>query len=771
LVFELLFVHPVWAYRAGKLSLASAWPRWLLFVLIAVAVVVIVGSLWRRRFLGLRRVALIGALQAALAALILCLIWQPVLNVERVRDRQNVLAIAIDNSTSMRYEDEAGKARVTQAITALQNGPLAELGKTFELRFFAFGSGIKPIESLDALPEPEAQSRIGDALLNVLQTAGSVPLAGVVLISDGAENGRSLSETNLRNIAAYGVPVHAIGVGPERIENDLELAEVDMPSSVAPGAIVTADVIVRHSAAATSRLRVYDHDALLAARDLKLAANANNQADSVTNVRIEFPAGEAGVRDLRFVLEPLAGERNQINNTRRQVLNVPRERRNILYIEGEPRWEFKFIRRAVENEKSLRLASVVRTTQNKFYRQGIRSSEELANGLPTTAKELFEYDAVIIGSYEAPALTPVQHELLKEFVDRRGGSILMLAGRNGLADGGWGSASIEQALPIHLPSKRSNDFVQAQIKAQLTRYGAESTALRFDPIAEKNTEQWEGLPSLANYHRLGSLKPGAVELLQAQVERKQVPLLVWQRYGRGSTYVLATASTQRWQMSLPAEDQRHEVFWRQLLHALADQAPQRAWLKTDRLNYDDETSVHIEADLRDEHFESLTTKAGEQAQVELVVTPEQGKAIVQTLQPKKTVQSGGVSDGVSGALFEASLNLPDTGLYKVEMTARVGNKGEQQVFGAASAFRRDDNVVEHFDLQQHRAVLQRLATDTSGRYWQLDQLNALSAAIPYTKSGIVERQMLPLWNLPIVFLLLLALKLGEWLLRLKWGTL
>jgi uncharacterized membrane protein len=774
-VFELLFVHPVWAYRAGKLTLASAWPRWLLLVLIAAVAVVVVASLWRRRYLGLSRLLLIGSLQIALAVAILCLLWRPVLNVERVRDRQNVLAIAVDNSGSMQQRDGAddSPARLQQAVLALQAGPLAQLAKTFELRFFAFGSGAAtngtvPIESLDALPTPGAQSRIGDALLNVMQTAGSVPLAGVVLISDGAENGGSLSESNLREIAAFGVPVHTVGVGPERIDNDLELTDVAMPVSVASGSIVTADVNVRHQGTVTTRLRVYDHDALLAAKDLQLtAAGADAANETTSRVRIEFPAGNAGVRDLRFTLDPLVNERNQINNTRRLVLNVPSARRNILYIEGEPRWEFKFIRRAVEGEKSLRMASVVRTTQNKFYRQGVSSGDELANGLPTTAKELFAYDAIIIGSYEAPALTPAQHELLRDFVDRRGGSVLMLAGRNGLSDGGWGNSALAQAFPVHLPVKRSNDFVQESAKAVLTSYGMESTALRFDGSVERNLEQWKTLPDLANYQRLGNLKPGAVVLLEAQIKDKREPLLVWQRYGRGSVYVLATASTQRWQMSLPAEDQRHEMFWRQLLHAIADQAAQKAQLSTDRQSYEDERAVQIDADLRDDKFEPLinagTGKAVPQTQVELTVTPESGPPIVQSMRPTT----------VAGH-YAASVDASATGLYKVEITARDGasaNKSEPQIVTTTTAFRRDDNVVEHFDMRQHRAVLQRLATDTAGRYWQLDQLDALSAAIPYTKSGIVERQMLPLWNLPFVFLLLMALKLGEWWLRLRWGTL
>jgi anti-sigma-K factor RskA len=210
------------------------------------------------------------------------------------------------------------------------------------------------------------------------------------------------------------------------------------------------------------------------------------------------------------------------------------------------------------------------------------------------------------------------------------------------------------------------------------------------------------------------------------------------------------------------------MFWRQLLHAIADQASQKAQLSTDRQTYEDERAVQIDAELRDEKFEPLfnpgTGNATPQPQVELTVTPESGPAIVQSMHP------------VAGH-YAASVDASATGLYRVEVVARAAAtkgaraKSEPPIVTATTAFRRDDNIVEHFDMRQHRAVLQRLATDTAGRYWQLDQLDALSAAIPYTKSGIVERQMLPLWNLPFVFLVLMALKLGEWWLRLRWGTL
>jgi hypothetical protein len=163
--------------------------------------------------------------------------------------------------------------------------------------------------------------------------------------------------------------------------------------------------------------------------------------------------------------------------------------------------------------------------------------------------------------------------------------------------------------------------------------------------------------------------------------------------------------------------------------------------------------VQLTAQVRDINFEPTND-----AQVEALITPEQGEATV--LKMQRTPDSKG--------RYTATLDAAANGLYRVDLTAKVG---KDQVSTAVSAFRRDDNVVENFASYQHRAVLERLANETHGRYWRLDELASLAQAIPYAKSGIVERQMFDLWNIPFMFLVLLALKLAEWLLRLKWGTL
>jgi hypothetical protein len=499
-------------------------------------------------------------------------------------------------------------------------------------------------------------------------------------------------------------------------------------------------------------VRIYDGEKLIASQEVPLSEQAG-----LSTASVEFPAGEAGVRDLRVVLDAARNETNTLNNERRAVLDVDGRPRSVLYIEGEPRWEYKFLRRAADGDRSLRLVSTVRATPNRFYRQGLKSGDELKEGLPTSEAELDSYDAVILGSIEAAAFSHDQHEWLRSYVDRRGGSLMLLAGRDGMGDGGWGRVPVAGVLPARFPGGPQPSYGTLTSKARLTVYGQESPIGRLDANLERNEKLWQELPSLGDFQIMGALRPGAVVLLEAvsgrQGAQRADPLLVTQRYGRGSTYLLATSTTWRWQMRLPVEDQRHELFWRQLLHALSAPSPQPLSLQPDHTVYADESTAELEAQVLDETFKPVPG-----AVVTVAATADSGAVAPVSIEPS------GRDDGRYRVLLQAGA----PGLYRVVMTAKSGDK----VLGeAVTHLRRIDGVREQFGVFQHRPMLERVAHDTGGRYWRLDELAGLPEAIRYSRAGMVERQTLDLWNMPAAFLLLALLKLGEWLLRRQWRRL
>ena len=767
-MFEFLFKYSPTVFENGEFVLASGWPVWLLVAAVLAAAAAIAVSLNRRRdALSVPRLVAIGLLQVAMVAVILTLLWRPALSTQILRAQENSVALLLDTSASMSYGD--GEAsRLQQAVAALDDGALDDLADLFELRLYAFSGASESIEALTDVPAPGDATRIGSALVDVLREARSSALGAVVLISDGADNSGELDAARLAEMAGYGVPVHTVGVGRESIPEDIELESVALSDQVMPGSRISAQISIRYAEPGEARLRVYDGDAVMASEAVTLPEGAG-----ITTRWVEFDIGDAGVKDLRFSLDPLPGEGNVTNNTQYRTVIAPEARRSILYVEGEPRWEYKFIRRAVEDDPAVRLASLLRTTPNKFYRQGIDSQEELENGFPEDRETLFRYDGLVIGSFSAAGLTEEQQEHIRDFVSERGGSLLMLGGRRGLADGGWGNSVVAEVLPVQLPDLDAVSFMRLPVPVELTAEGQESLVIRLDADREANRELWQGMPDIADFQYVGAVKPGAVTLLEARVRGTAQPLLVHQRFGRGQVYVLASGGTWRWQMQLPSEDQRHEAFWRQILHALVTSTPDPVVLTAERPYYVDEDEVVLRARVRDGSFEPVAN-----ANVQLSVS---GDAIVGNPTTGGPTTGGPIAGGmVAGepvamqpvpgepGAYEATVLADAAGLYRFEASASV----EEETLGRADySVRRSTGISEHFRIQQNRPLLERVASLTGGRYFTLGELAELPETIQFSEAGIVERELLDLWNMPFNFLLLLLLKAGEWVVRLYWGRL
>jgi len=755
-MFEFFFKYSRATFERGELVFASGWPLALLFALIAAGAVIVGVSIWRRQSgLGVARGIALGTLQAALLAALLVLAWRPALVTQTLRPQENTVAVLLDTSASMLYGDN-DTSRLQQAVDTLTDSALPALESQFAVNLFSFAGDLIELTTLEQLPAPGPVTHVGDALLNVLRGAQSGAIAAVVLVTDGADNSNDFDTAKIAEIAGFGVPVHTVGVGAETMPNDLELEEVELPTVGLPGSTVSAQVSIRHSGATLAQLKVYDGDAILASEAIQLSGAG------VTTRWVEIEVGATGIRDLKFTLDPLPGETNVINNSRLRPMEVPEQRRHILYIEGEPRWEYKFIRRAIDENPAVRVASLLKTTPNKFYRQGVESPDELVDGFPTEELELFRYDGLMIGSFEAAALSAEQHDMIREFVSRRGGSLLMLGGRRGLTDGGWGSTSVAEVVPVRLPGLEGPSFIrEQQARAVLTAAGRTSAMTRLAAGDEANETAWSELPELADFQTVGALKPGAETLLEAHFEDSDgrvEPLLVAQRYGLGHAYVLATGGTWRWQMQLPHEDQRHETFWRQLLQAAATTAPQPVTITSDRVFYGDESTVTLRAEVRDKTY---------RPSADAVVTLE----VSDSLSPPTLLDMTPVP-GERG-VYEASYETAHTGVFRFEATAKTADDaGVTEELGRARfAVRREDGVVEHYRTAQNRALLERLAAATGGSYFAIADVSRLPEAVSFSEAGTVERQVLDLWNMPIVFLLLLLLKAGEWLVRLYWGRL
>jgi hypothetical protein len=328
----------------------------------------------------------------------------------------------------------------------------------------------------------------------------------------------------------------------------------------------------------------------------------------------------------------------------------------------------------------------------------------------------------------------------------------MLGGRNGLADGGWGASQVAEALPAKLDTGSGTTFLREKATVHMTVQGRDSLICRLDSDAAASAKLWEEMPQIGDYQTLGELKPAAVTLLEAEIGRDRIPLLVSQSYGRGKALILATGATWRWKMQLDHEDQRHHTFWRQLLRSLTASSPLPVTITSDRSLYADDPRVRLRAEVRTKTYDIANN-----AIVNVTVTPEKGEPHTVEMHPSPD----------EPGVYLAEVTAASPGAYRMEAKAFVG---DESLGSAVTHVLRQDGVAEDFQPAQNRELLSRLAEQTGGRYWGLDELAGLPEEIRFSEAGISARETLDLWDLPAMFLLLAGLKAAEWLLRRRWGT-
>jgi uncharacterized membrane protein len=763
-MFEFFLKYPRSVYSRGQFALLGAWPKWMLVLAIlaaAAALAWLIRSRLSQAAPVMRgwRAWVIWSLQTLLAALILVLLWQPALTVAELKPQQNIIAVLVDDSRSMSISED-GSTRQAKAVQALQNGVLDSLNRGFQTRLYRVDDVPARIDSLKDLKPNAPSTRIGDSLKQLSEETSDLPIGAVVLLSDGDDNTGGISADAINALRARHIPVHTVGFGRERATHDVELDDVVVAPRALADSRLAAKITLhqRGYAGAKINLTVRDVSAnqakVLAARTVILGPDGNLQTETLM-----FDIGGAGAKTLQIAAVPLAGEENTANNTLTRVVNVGSEARRILYIEGEPRWEFKFIRQAEEDDRMVQIASMVRTSENKIYRQGIADPKELASGFPSRAEDLFAYQGLIIGSVEAGYFTPAQQELIREFVDRRGGGLLLLGGQFSLADGGWNATKLTDLFPTTLPTQAGTFHREADPRngtthttSEIAPAGVDSIITRLvdDPAA--NAAKWKQLPYLMDYEDPGAPKPGAAVLANMITpEGRKLPLLITENFGRGRTAIMATGGSWRWQMSSPLGDTAHDLFWQQLLRWLVSDTPGHVTASVPAQMLLDNGVVTITADVRDREYNPAPD-----SKVEAHILGPSGVSALVEMTP--------VPD--NPGQFQAAWSAPKTGAYLTEVTAqRNGTELGRDVL----TFQRMDGVAENFHTEQNRDLLEHLATQTGGQYWKPADLGKLSAAIPFSEAGVTMRETKDLWDLPLVFLVLLLLRFSEWWLRRKWG--
>jgi Putative glutamine amidotransferase len=758
-MFRLLFRYPSPVFTKGHFVLLGSCPVWLLPVLIisiSCGLALLIRQNMPDAAPNLRnwRAWTIWGMQSMLVALLLILLWRPAMIVSELSSQQNIIAIVVDDSRSMAIADENDKTREAAALNALEGGLLDGLNKRFQTRVYTIGASLAHTDAPRSITPNEPATHLGEGLKQLATDTTDLPIGAVLLLSDGGENTSGMSGSGiglgaLEALRNRRLPVHTVGFGKPQLKHDVEIEDVSLPASATANARVATTLSLTQSGYTGQKatFTVRDGQKTIAAREIVLGTEGRIQTEPLF-----LPAGEAGVKNLTFSIDPLPGEENVTNNTVARPLLTSDAKRRILYIEGEPRWEYKFIRRAEDDDPTVQVVSMLRTSENKIYRQGISDPNDLADGFPSCPEDLFGYSGIIIGSVAADYFTPLQQELLREYVDRRGGGILFLGGRESLSDGNWAASSLAELLPVFLPSGNHN-FHRNPATVELTAEGIDSPVMRLLDDPEKNAARWKKLTYLADYEDPGAPKPGAVVLASMNAGHRKLPLLITQNYGHGRTAIMATGGTWRWQMSEALGDPSHDLFWQQLLRWLVAQSPGPVTAQMPARLLMDETRADFTVQVRDRQFQP----AADAHVTAHIVGPENLIAMLDLIPSQDTP-----------GLYTSEWTAPKPGAYLAEITAESG--AGQPLGSDVVTFEREDGVAENFHTEQNRALLEELSAQTGGRYWKSADLKDLPRDISYSEAGISVRNTHELWNMPVVFLLLLGLPIAEWLLRRKWGV-
>ena len=693
------------------------------------------------------RVALAGIRLAILTIILICL-FRPLLVVRAASPQQNFLAVLLDDSRSMQIADVGGQSRgtyVKNEFGAGDRGLLKALSDRFTVRTFRFSSTATRTSQESDLTFNGSQSRLGAALSDVRQELAGLPVAGMVMVTDGADTADDALGEALLGLKAETLPVFTIGVGNETLSKDIQVGRVATPRTALKGTTLMVDVVLSQSGFDGQKvtLDVEDEGTLVSTQEVSLP-----DAGTPASIPVRFTVNEAGPRVLRFRVSPQPGELVTENNAREALVDVRDRKEKVLYFEGEPRYEYKFIRRAIPEGDNLVVASLIRTADNKYFRQGVDGPDELVAGFPKTREELFSYRALIIGSLEAAALTGDQLRMIAEFVDRRGGGLLMLGGPRSFAEGGYAGTAVADVLPVVLD--RTNvqpKGTVSRLTVRPTRAGAATAVTQLAATEAASTEKWNSLPGVTSVNRVTAVKPGATVLLTGTDEsRAERPMLVYQRYGRGKTFAFLPQDSWMWQMhaSITVEDLTHENFWRQLMRWLVDGVPDQ-----------------VEPSFTNERVEP-----GEAAQLTaMVVDPSfvelnDAAVMVTVTGPDGTVVDVPMSwDGEHPGEYSAAIPTKAPGWYEARLDATRAGK---PLGSAVTHFRAAPGDAEYFDATMHGATLRRIAEETGGRFYEANDTASLPEDLRYTGRGVTTVEEHDLWHMPIVLMLLVGLLCAEW---------
>jgi len=773
-------------------SVVRGSPEWV----VPAAVLFVAGaaaSAWSyTRWRGRRWVAVVSALLklVGLAAVALCLV-EPLLTGSRSQPGANVFVVLVDNSQSLKVRegDTAGtRADRVRALLTTNAGWRTRLGQDFDTRDFVFDSHLRAADGFEHLTFDGTSSSLHAALASVAKRFQGRPLAGVILVSDG-------NATDTADIDWSALPpVYAVLPPDAPTSRDIAIRRVTLNQTNFEAAPVALQVEVAATGFAGQAITVVVTDE--AGKEVARQSATPTSDTETMPLRFQIRPERAGVGFYRVQArltaemakpEAPSAEQTLANNGRLVTVDRGGGPYRVLYMCGRPNWEFKYLRRAVEDDREVQLVGLVRVARKevKFNFRDMKSQPdnplfrgfehpdaetaerrdqpvlirlntedevELRGGFPQTAADLYRYHAVIVDDLEAAFFTPDQQLLLRNFVSRRGGGFLMLGGPDTFASGKYDRTPVGDLLPVFLDSSAPT---RGEYRMVLTREGWLQPWVRTRKTEGDETTRFDAMPAFQSPNAVGSAKPGATVLAHARdTTGNTVPALVAQPYGKGRSAAVLIGDLWRWGLKRtdPTQDD-FERSWRQTVRWLVADVPGRVEVRATPTAGTASPAVELAVRATDAEYLPL-----DNATVSVKVTKPNREELTLPAEP----------DSREAGAYTVRFVPREPGAYRA--VATVTGPDGSPVGRREVGWCEQPEADEFARLEPNRELLEAVASRTKGEAIPADHLPAFVDGLPFRQAPNMEVWTAPLWHRGWYFLVAVLCLVAEWGIRRRSGS-
>lgn len=733
--------------------------------------VALVWSVYQREAREQRVRLILATLRILLLLLVIGLLNRPVITLTQSRIEPSVLAILIDDSLSMRVRDvqvnagsfESRLQAVQDLLTRDQARLLNELGKTHQLRFYRFSSDAvalpttQPWSSLSIEPTGQ-RTQVAGSVLTVLRELQGLRLAGVVVLTDGRDMPQQSIASTVDAIKDFGVPVFAVPVGSDQIPRNIEIQQVSAEDTVFVRDIANIRSMVRVTGPPGVEIVVRLKDKITGnvihdPQGRAVQTTIRPASDEPVPVELQFIPTETGMKDLIIEAEPLPGELDEADNSRDLQLAVLDSKINVLYVEGYPRWDYRYLKNELIRDKTVDVSCLLLSADPSFRQEG----DKPITRFPETLQELLEYDVVLFGDVDPRELSDHQLQLVNEFVARRGGGFGMVAGPR-FSPPAWRGTPIEAILPVDITRTEPEEWgttgatIAQGFRPVLTKDAEESSLFRFFADRSENQqflkEAWQ---AIFWYRRGVTSKPGIGQVMAEHPvdlgpDGKRAPILIVGRFGAGRTLFLATDESWRWRYY--TGENIFNTFWIQNLRYLARSrkiGQRKITFTVQRPIYELGQQVRLTARIIDPE---LLTQLPEQIGVQILDRE------AQPLAPTTLVRQPGTDT------YLASFTADRIGKFTVLLPSVAPGVEEMRL--------PLEIMVPRLELsapQVDRAALLRLSTETTGNIIEWTDAEQKLRSIPSAQRQIPILTSHPVWDAPIAMVAFVLLLTAEWVVR------